>query len=72
MSQWLSLALERAVLRRAIRVMAVVGTILMTINYGDIIIAGELESQHIFKIALTYLVPFMVSTYSSVAARLDR
>jgi len=69
MSNWLSIAFEASVFKRSVMVSAFVGTILMIINHGDIIIAGNLTSTHIFKIALTYVVPFLVSTYSSVESK---
>jgi len=69
MSKWLSIAFEASVLKRSLRVSALVGTMLMIINHGDIIIEGHLSTTHIFKIALTYLVPFLVSTYSSVESK---
>jgi len=69
MSDWLSIALEASIFKRSLIVSAFVGTTLMIINHGDIIIAGELTKTHIFKILLTYLVPFLVSTYSSVESK---
>ncbi|NRA60448.1 MAG: nitrate/nitrite transporter NrtS [Psychrobium sp.] len=67
---WLSTALEPRLLRRSLTVSAIVGTILMIINHGDVIFLGHISMLHVFKIALTYLVPFMVSTYSGVASKL--
>lgn len=48
--------------------MAVVGTILTAINHGDAILAGQLTAERLVRIALTFLVPYAVSTTSSVAA----
>jgi hypothetical protein len=45
----------------------IVGTILTAINHGPAILAGEVTRQRLFQIALTYLVPYTVSTVSSVA-----
>lgn len=70
MPKWFEIATERAVIIRSTKVMLVVGTILMLINYGDRLISNTLETEHLFKILLTYLVPFSVATYSSVAAKL--
>ncbi len=67
---WLSTALEPRILKRSLTVSAIVGTILMIINHGDVIALGHLSMLHVFKISLTYLVPFMVSTYSGVASKL--
>ena len=46
----------------------VVGTILNLINQGDALIVGR--QLDFAKIALTYLVPYFVSTYGAVSFRL--
>lgn len=61
-------ALERAVVTQALKVAAVVGTCLVAINQGDVIFAGE--SPDWLKLALTYCVPYCVSTYSAAMVRL--
>jgi hypothetical protein len=48
----------------------VVGTILNLINQGDAIFAGA--SLNWIKVALTYLVPYAVSTYGAVSYRMSR
>jgi len=53
---------------RAITVALVVGTILVAINQGDVVLSGHLTALVVAKIGLTYLVPFSVSTYSALAA----
>ncbi len=58
----------RPVCGRAIRVALVVGTILMVINQGDVLLSGQLTALVPAKIGLTYLIPFSVSTYSALAA----
>ncbi len=52
--------------------MAVVGALLIAINHGDALLHGELDANRVFKIALTLLVPYGVSTTSSVAALRSR
>jgi hypothetical protein len=47
---------------------AVVGALLIAINHGDAILRGDVDRGRLFKMALTLLVPYCVSTYSSVAA----
>lgn len=49
--------------QRATKISLIVGTLLTIINQGDMILAGQLPP--IWKIILTYLVPFCVSSYSS-------
>jgi len=68
---WFSLALEVNTLKRSIKVAVIVGTLLMFINHGDIMISGDIKGHHMLKILLTYLVPYLVSTYSSVESKLN-
>ncbi len=46
----------------------IVGTVLFAINQLDVVLAGQVTPLVVAKIALTYLVPFSVSAYSSLAA----
>jgi len=46
---------------------AIVGALLITINHADALLRGELDRTRALKMALTLLVPYCVSTYSSVA-----
>jgi hypothetical protein len=68
MKAWLQLAFSGPVRRRALRIMAVVGAILITINHGDAILRGDLDGARLARILLTLAVPYIVSTVSSVAA----
>lgn len=66
--------IERTHLRRAGAVAAGVGTALVMLNQGDVLLAwlgGEalLPSALGWKIPLTYAVPFLVSLGSSIAER---
>ncbi len=54
------------VLRQALRVAAVVGTLLFAINQADVVLRGHATALVLTKVALTYLVPFAVSTYSAL------
>lgn len=71
MLNWFALAIEVNTLKRSIKVAVIVGTLLMIINHGDIILSGEIELHHMLKILFTYLVPYLVSTYSSVESKLN-
>lgn len=62
------IATRRLVVRRAARISLVVGTVLAIINHGDNMMFGDLTLVSVFKILMTYCVPYMVSTYSSVLA----
>lgn len=68
MYDWLQIALRRDVFVRGVKVAGLVGTALVAINQGDLIVRGELGSDAAWKILLTYLVPYLVSTYASVSA----
>jgi hypothetical protein len=69
---WLSTACEPSVVRRSLRVAAVVGTLIAAINYADRALAGTLSPADWCKIALTYCVPYGVSTYAAVSALRER
>jgi hypothetical protein len=47
----------------------IVGTLLIAINHGHAIIAGQITQERIFQMILTVVVPYIVSTASSVATR---
>jgi hypothetical protein len=68
MNEWLRVASSPSVVKRALCYAIVVGIILITINHGDAILKGELSRSRILKMALTVLVPYIVSTLSSVSA----
>ena len=68
MNEWLDVARERSVVLRALKYAAVVGSILIVINHGDAILAGDLTPERLLKMFLTTLVPYAVSTLSSVGA----
>jgi hypothetical protein len=67
---WIAVARERAVVRRAVTFAVVVGAILIAINHGDAILAGDVDTRRLLKMGLTVLVPYTVSTLSSVGATL--
>ena len=50
--------------KKALMTALVVGTILTSINHGDVILKGE--SINYFKILLTYCVPFCVTTWGAI------
>jgi len=65
---FLSIVLSRPVMRNALKVALIVGTVLVLINQGDKIFSLSLSYANILQFALTYLVPYCVSTYSAVKA----
>ena len=63
-----SLAFSGPVVRRALGYGVVVGAVLIAINHGDALLRGDLDGVRGLKMALTPLVPYAVSTLSSVSA----
>lgn len=61
-------AADRSILRRALATALIVGFVLTLINHGNEILSGQLGHSHIWPIALTFMIPFVVATTSSVAA----
>ena len=57
---------DRALLRRAVRIAAIVGTVLVMINQGNVLIANVWPSALAWKIPLTYAVPFTVAMWSAL------
>jgi len=72
MANRIAIALRADVLLRSIKVAAIVGTILVGINQGDAILNGDFTAELAWKIPMTYLVPYLVSTYASVSSILKR
>jgi hypothetical protein len=65
---FLQLATRGSVVRRAVGYAVVVGVVLIAINHGDAILAGELSAARLARMGLTVMVPYAVSTLSSVSA----
>ena len=53
--------------RKALGTAAVVGTVLVAINHGEVILAGM--DPEIHKIILTYCVPYLVATWGAVTGK---
>lgn len=66
MPEMLALCLSRSVVRRAAYSAIIVGSVLILINHSDALLRGELDYLRLFRIALTMIVPYIVSTVSSV------
>jgi len=64
----LEVAFSGPVVRRALGYAVVVGAVLVSINHGDAILQGDVDSGRLWKMGLTVLVPYAVSTLSSVQA----
>jgi hypothetical protein len=68
-SALLDIVLNRGIIRRSLWIALIVGTILNLIAQGDVLVAGE--PLNVWKIVLTYCVPYCVATYGAVTARLE-
>lgn len=68
MESFIEVALRRDVVMRALKTAVVVGSVLIIINQGDVILSAELDLEAGLKMALTAMVPYCVSTYASVGA----
>jgi hypothetical protein len=53
-------------LRRSLVIAAIVGTVLLAINQGDVLLAGRWDGALTWKVPLTYLVPFVVATWGAL------
>lgn len=60
-----------ATVRMAIRVSLIVGTVLNLINHFDLLLGASLTLTTCLQIALTYVVPYCVSTHGQVWGRRD-
>lgn len=67
-TSWFRLAMRPTVIRRGLMYAIIVGVVLIAINHGDAIMTGEITAGRILKMGLTVLVPYVVSTLSSVGA----
>jgi hypothetical protein len=65
-------ALRPAIVWRALRVSAVIGTLLTLINHYDDWFHGATAEINLIQIGLTYLVPYLVSTHGQVYGHRNR
>lgn len=65
--EFMQLATTDGTPRKALITACVVGTILTTINHGDLILQGDFPP--LIKVALTYCVPFCVTTWGAVLGK---
>lgn len=54
-------------IKRSMKVAVVVGTVLALLNQGDLFLMGDLNNSMLWKLPLTYCVPFVVATYGALA-----
>ncbi len=63
---------RRETVWRALKVASIVGPILTVINQYDLLLNLDFSARLGFKVALTFLVPYSVSSYSSARAYMDK
>ena len=68
MTEFARLALQATVVTRALKCALVVGVVLVAINHGRALVHHELGLERCLQICVTVLVPYFVSTWSSVQA----
>ncbi len=66
-SEWFAYCRSKPVVQRALLSALIVGSILIAINHGDALIKGQIDGVRVFRICLTVIVPYIVSTVSSVS-----
>lgn len=71
LKSWFQIARRPSIVRRAIKVSVVVGTLLVLINHLPAFLHGDVTSFRLFQIGLTYVVPYCVATWSSVSALIE-
>ena len=57
---------HRALLKRSVLTAMVVGSLILAINQGNVLLRGDFPSDLYWKIPLTYCVPFFVATWGAL------
>jgi hypothetical protein len=53
-------------LKRSLGIAAFVGTVLLAINQADVLLSARWPTALLWKVPLTYLVPFLVATWGAL------
>ena len=69
---WIRSAAHPETVRRALMTALIVGFVLIAVNHEPAIISGQITRERIIEMCLTVVVPYVVSTVSSVATRNER
>ncbi|GMQ76714.1 MAG: hypothetical protein BMS9Abin01_2005 [Gammaproteobacteria bacterium] len=70
--EWLHIASRKPIVMRGLKYGILVGSILIIINHGNAMVGGTVDSTRVVQMILTVLVPYCVSTASSVGAVIDQ
>ncbi len=68
MSAW-ERCIEPKVVKLALKVALVIGTVLNLINHFDLLLGAPVTDTALMQIGLTYIVPYCVSTHGQVFGR---
>ncbi len=68
---YLKIAGKKQIVIRSLWVALVVGIILNLINEWTILISGNFSEMNMLTVSLTFVVPYLVSTFSSVLSKLS-
>jgi hypothetical protein len=63
---WRCALRHRPMLRRSLTIALVVGTLLLVINQGDVLLSSPWPRALLWKAPLTYVVPFLVATWGAL------
>ena len=66
--EWFLLAASPSVVRRGLFYAVVVGAVLIGINHGEALLEADIDTDRAIRMTLTAVVPYLVSTSSSVGA----
>ena len=66
-----TIATSKNIVIRAFNLALIIGTALNLINQGDIILSLNFMDLNIGKLLLTYSVPYLVTTYTATALKLE-
>jgi hypothetical protein len=72
MREWIVLAVKPSVIKRSLKYAVIVGLLLILINHSDAVLSGKVTFARFLRMMLTVLVPYTVSTLSSVGTLLDQ
>lgn len=67
---YFTIVCDKEILLKSFKIALVVGSILNIINQGDKILALDFQNLNHIKSILTYIVPFMVSTYTALSIKM--
>ena len=68
---YLKIATEKRIYKRSLLVSMVVGSLLTLINQYNSLFESGLSDLNYLKVGLTFIVPYLVSTYSAIMSKVS-